>query len=367
MASRLSRCLESPKIRTALLSILMAALVWNSLRYPIRRGFDSGAHRRYAEYIFDHGRLPGFEDTYVAYNPPLFYLCAAAIRFANEHIPFGPSLNTPDKATRVLMAILTCLWLALSVRLCGEILGERTKTPYLLFLGAMPGFFKISAMFTPEILLTALIWIGLGLLMRSWGRDGKISRRAALLYGLFLFLAAWTRPFGVAPLAAMSLSFPYFILRDRVNWRNWVVPAAIILGIGGAGMLSSLEFNQLRFGKSMPLPYDQQPLRRLPPLSFYFGIDPGAMLTRPVRPSFGQTSIPVFYSDLWGDYWRYWILADAERPSNRDHKSAKGTGFSKLDRRWIPLLGVQNLLALYPTLLMSGGLLMLIVRAFRSR
>ncbi|MEO8376270.1 MAG: hypothetical protein ABI579_01255, partial [Candidatus Sumerlaeota bacterium] len=59
---------------------MIIALVWNGGRYRARHGFDAGSHTKVADTIAEQNRYPApDDDNYVAYNPPLFYFCAAAM------------------------------------------------------------------------------------------------------------------------------------------------------------------------------------------------------------------------------------------------------------------------------------------------
>src|SRR5262249_4289081 len=39
------------------------------------------------------------------------------------------------------------------------------------------------------------------------------------------------------------------------------------------------------------------------PADFYLGTGNGRLFTDPIRPSFPNQAIPIFYTETWGDYW----------------------------------------------------------------
>ena len=44
------------------------------------------------------------------------------------------------------------------------------------------------------------------------------------------------------------------------------------------------------------------------PLGFYLGIGGGNLFIHPFRPNFEGQLVPVFYSEVWGDYWGYFSV-----------------------------------------------------------
>jgi hypothetical protein len=48
------------------------------------------------------------------------------------------------------------------------------------------------------------------------------------------------------------------------------------------------------------------------PASFYIGTGKNKLFTDPVRDSFDRQIIPILYSETWGDYWAYFLVAGNE-------------------------------------------------------
>ena len=68
---------------TALLLLAVAgltgALFWNDRHLSQHWGFDTRAHLDYVGYILQHGALPLADEGWEMYQPPLYYLAAAAL------------------------------------------------------------------------------------------------------------------------------------------------------------------------------------------------------------------------------------------------------------------------------------------------
>jgi hypothetical protein len=84
------------------------------------------------------------------------------------------------------------------------------------------------------------------------------------------------------------------------------------------------------------------------PRSFYLtsGLKNALLFKQPSRPTFDNRFLPIFYSDTWGDYWCFFSCI-------RDdllHWTANQDDIS-------PYLGRVNLLSLFPTGLLFGGLI----------
>jgi len=345
--------LHSATVRRVLLGLILAVLLWNGRQYRAGDGLDFGSHRDLVEYVSEHWSLPDRQVYRMAYNPPLFYFFCAAVKCGVEHSPLK-SINH-SKVTRIILTLFSFLIVCLSMQICGWILGEGAKTPFLLLLCAAPAFFRASAMYIPEQFLSLWVWLSLWIGLRSWVRKGVIGSWEAFFCALCLCGAIWTRPMGFAAVGAWGLAMGYVCLR-KAGWRKaWLKPALIIGLAAGIGALSLFAFNLRRSNRAMPFlrgPFKEHvPLFKRQPLSFYFQPGLSAVFTHPIRPAAGNRLFPVLYSDYWGDYWAYWVA---------NHKTDVDLRF------WIKMLSAQNALAIIPTLILLSGYVALSWRSLRA-
>lgn len=347
---------ESKKFRRVLLFLIAFTLLFNGRQYPHGNGFDYGAHRDYARHLYETGTTPNFEQSRAAYNPPVFYYYCAGAIWISEHVPLIKGIRSA-KIAKIGLALISFGWVLLTMRICGWILGEKSQTPYILFLCTTPSFYRASAMYIPEVFLSAIIWLALFHALRSWKNKGFITTSGALKCSLLLALAVWTRTLAFAAVAGWGLSVVYCFLKGREDRKRWAVTAGIIVSISTIACLSLFAFNISRLGKAIPFVEKNKFHKEIPaysrqPASFYYGLELKTLFSNPVRPNLGNHLLPVFYSDYWGDYWKYWVYDRKEE-------------VPKTLRR--VMLSIQNLSALLPTFIIIIGLCSLIVATFRTK
>jgi len=123
-------------------------------------------------------------------------------------------------------------------------------------------------------------------------------------------LCALSRQWGIFLFPSVFLLFAFQWVRFP-QWRNAItrttcICAALAVVIGGWFYLSLYS----RYGTATA--FNRQSAGRFSlgnqPVEFYFGLSPGALFSDPVRPNFPNQFIPIFYSELWGDYWCYFTI-----------------------------------------------------------
>ena len=95
------------------------------------------------------------------------------------------------------------------------------------------------------------------------------------------------------------------------------------------------------------------------PTRFYVGSGDPFLFTHPVRPAFSNQALPIFYTETWGDYWCYFVVA-GRKQSTGEWVSGLPFRFAFEPRRvpaglmtnrfrMAPYLGRVNLVSLLPT------------------
>jgi hypothetical protein len=115
------------------------------------------------------------------------------------------------------------------------------------------------------------------------------------------------------------------------------------------------------------------------PSSFYTGISPGLLFSKPVRPNFANQLIPIFYSETWGDYWGIFLLfsQDLRKPNDSRLNDFLGSQLKLLDDppSWMvtnyqamgAYLGRVNLVSIFPSLLALLALALAVHETFRRK
>ncbi len=354
--TRIERWLfESRRFRLGLLVAAFVALMWNGRQFTAGNGYDFGAHRDYAEFLYANGRLPTLENCTTAVYPPLFYVFGASMIWTQEHI-----VNIRHyRLAKIVLALMAFAVILVSSRIAGWILGDEARTPYLLFLLATPSFFRGAAMYIPQPFMAFWVWMAAYAAIRSWKQTECVSPAAAALCGALLGAAVWTRPEALAAVGAFGLAFLFFFLRDAPRRRRWLLSGAILTLVCSVGVLSYFAYNQKRFGHFLNV-YDARgklkidsaiPFYKRQPLSFHFDPQLKTLFSNPLRPALGNHWPPILYDDYWGDYWRYW---------SANHEEEISEPF------WRAMLSIQNALALVPSLMMLLGGVALLAAAVRA-
>ncbi len=117
------------------------------------------------------------------------------------------------------------------------------------------------------------------------------------------------------------------------------------------------------------------------PAEFYFGLGAGEsgagkLFTDPVRSAFPNQLLPVFYSEVWGDYWQYFVV------SGFDSRTGEAISGGELERLlaqeppfpWLvtnrfqinSYLGRVNLVSLFPTALALAAIFFAVMQIIRE-
>jgi len=126
-----------------------------------------------------------------------------------------------------------------------------------------------------------------------------------------------------------------------------IVSFVIAILLGGPFYLSLYN----RFGRFTAFnrePLDSNKLLLNQPLEFYLSLDLDKLFTEPVRPAFPNHLIPLFYSDMWGDYWGFFFSPRFDRP-----EAVEKHGHPESIKKY---LGRVNLMSLIPTFIMFAGI-----------
>jgi hypothetical protein len=97
------------------------------------------------------------------------------------------------------------------------------------------------------------------------------------------------------------------------------------------------------------------------PLEFYVGLSPRLLFDKPVRPNFPNQFLPIFYSELWGDYWCFFAVYGRDTRKQKflnghslNHILSQGNHPDWLETNYETMsayLGRVNLVSAFPSLL----------------
>ncbi len=288
------------KILSVIFAGLWLLLFWNNTRLlPFHVGFDSKEHLKYINYIQEHRALPLPTEGWEMYQPPLYYLVAAA--------SLAGKLSTNDPMSVFVLRLLGAffgiaqfVFAFLSLRL---LLPARSALVGLLLAVSLPMHLYVAHYVTNEILAATLATVALYLCLRLLSSDKPSASQFAWL-GLAIGAAMLTKATGILLLPIVIAAIAGKLAYAR---------APIAISLGNLGLLLAICFAVcgwhytriwLRFGTPLLGNWDVIS-------GFTWWQDPGYHTAADYL-RFGRSLInPLFsglagfadgiYSTLWGD------------------------------------------------------------------
>ena len=321
-----------------ILFVLINLLVlFNAVAHDPYSGYDTSAYLDYISTLAE-GRLPTSEESGEFFSPPLAFGPPAGFYAALQPYADNPALNPPNSNLRIVNAIYFRLLysiddfpLALSAKLlqllnvayslgvtllllkiCDLLHPEHPwfKTLTLFLLGMLPVYYKTFAFVRAEPLMILLGLAGFYILLAVY-RRGILEGRDAAWLGLIGGLGMLTRQWFLA--AFLTLFLGLLLLAWKQGAPLLPVAAMFLLV---AGMLAAPFYLHLANNEGSPVAFNRDAGTQTP-WSRYFAVDSGGLFSDPLRDSFGLQFLPIFYSDIWGDYWGYFTFYARDRESGR--------------------------------------------------
>jgi tetratricopeptide (TPR) repeat protein len=280
---------------------LWLLLFWNNVRLlPFHVGFDAKEHVKYINYIQEHRALPLPNEGWEMYQPPLYYLIAAASLSACKLSTSDPGSILVLRLIGAFLGIVQFVLVFLSLRLL-----FRTRTAFvgLLLAAFLPMHLYLAHYVTNEMLAAALATATLYLCLRLLKSDPPRTSQFAWL-GLALGAAILTKATAILLLPVIIAAIAGKLAHGR---------APITISLRNLGLLLAICFAVcgwhyariwLRFGTPLVGNWDvisgftwwQDPGYRTAADYLRFG----RSLVHPLFSGFAGFADGI-YSTLWGD------------------------------------------------------------------
>ena len=289
-----------------LILIVMLVLCFvNALLHNPNVGYDAGDVVAYVETLAQ-GRLPGVEDSDEFFAPPLPFVIPALF-----YGVFNLSLFLTLKLAQVINVFLALGSALVVVRISDRT--SRANHPYqnltLITLLTLPVWYKSHAHIRAEPYLVFFILLYVEQLIDLW-KERVDPTRFSLYSGALFGAALLSRQWAILILPAVFL-FAILLLRIQIERRLLLSKAFALSGVI-AFLISGWFYISLfiRFGSLTA--FNREPTVKFSlknkAASFYLGSGNGQLFSDPVRDSFDNQVIPIFYTELWGDYWQYYSV-----------------------------------------------------------
>jgi hypothetical protein len=344
----------------------------NALRHDPRVGYDAENHLKYVETLSVF-RLPSPEDTAEFYSPPAPYLAPALARAlgltSGSAARFGLILN-------VLYSVgLTCYLMKICERARPG--ADDLKLASLGLIGILPVYYRTFAFIRGEPLLAAAaVFVAHEAIALFIDGDRRPMRTIRL--GLGLGLAILSRQFGlllVPAVGALAVAQAVRRPQERAFHLKRAAAALALAAVAGGWFYAHLGLRHVSAGAFSRTVVRDTSLSNNP-LEFYVDLGLDKFFTDPVRNAFPNRLIPTFYSDVWGDYWCYFLIYGKDI---RRGKFISGYDLGEILEKkpwpgWLETnrdsmaayLGRVNLVSLAPSAVLACGLALGFASAIRS-
>jgi len=236
------------------------------------------------------------------------------------------------------------------------------KLSTLIFLGILPIYYKTFALFRGEsfVVFFAILSAYYALLIFV-KQIPKFSY--AIILGIALGLAGLSRQWGLLLIPAIAIVMIVIALKVRQNIHKFIM--AFVVSLVTIILICGWFYLTLHthYGSITAINRDPQPNFAFSnqPVDFYFGLGLNQLFTKPIRSAFPNELLPIFYSEIWGDYWCFFVVYGKDM---RTDEWLSGPQIPQIPEKvptpdWLltnrdkmgKYLGRVNLIALFPTML----------------
>jgi tetratricopeptide (TPR) repeat protein len=222
------------RILLLMFASLWLVLFWNNARLlPFHAGFDSKEHLKYITYIQEHRAFPSPNEGWEMYQPPLYYLIAAASLSACNLSTNDPTSILVLRLIGAFLGIAQFVFVFLSLRL---LFPARTAFIGLLLAAFLPMHLYLAHYVTNEMLAAALATATLYLCLRLLKSDTPRTSQFAWL-GLALGAAMLAKATGILllPIVIAAIAGKFACARTpiAISLRNLGLLLAICFAVCG--------------------------------------------------------------------------------------------------------------------------------------
>jgi hypothetical protein len=326
-------------------------------------GYDADGYLGYVRAL-SQLRLVTPQDTHEFFSPPLPYaIPALLIAFTGMKVLWAAKLA---QLLNVILSVGLTLYL---IKAC-QLFSSRSslKLGTLVFLGILPAYYKTFAFVRGEPYVAFFAVVILYYTLRMSVRE-QFTAANGMILGVAMGLCALSRQWGILLFPSVFLLFVFQWIRlPRLRYsitRTLCLCLVFIIIISG-WFYMSLHF---RYGSSIA--FARKPAEKFSfsnqPLEFYVGLSPRLLFDKPVRPNFPNQFLPIFYSELWGDYWCFFTVYGRDSRNqrfingySRYHMLPQGSRPYWFETNYETIgayLGRVNLVSTFPSVLALASLL----------
>ena len=292
-------------------------LIYNILHFNPILGYDAEAHYNYVDYLSRYlpyeFRLPSSAETREFFNPPLGYLipsiaqifCRNIIVSSNFLLDCQPVYG---KATQIFQSILYLLTIFINLYTLKLFNKSRSilNVSYLIFVSLLAVNYRTISMIRGEPYILFFLSFFILLIYKADNRDYDFNFKLIFLTGLVIGCIALSRQWGFflfLPLVILLFQFQsklkYLIFWSSSALLGFLISSWFYFGLYQKyGSFTAFNMQSSDFSLSNQAHTFYFP--NLSQLQYLF--------SKPIRPHLDNQFFSIIYSDLWGDYWGYFIF-----------------------------------------------------------
>ncbi len=338
----------SGKIQPLLVGLFLlvnAIVAFNGVAGSASLGYDSEGHiANVAQYA--QGRIPTLKESGEYFSPPLPYLIPALfLRLTNTDLTIAAKIGQLQNI--VVSILVTLLLLRLGARLQPE--NSTPRAVALFLLGMLTVYYKTFSFMRgePFVILFSLLLID-----HLWSlSEREPTRRDALLIGVFSGLLLLSRQWGALVLIGVAAWWLLLLVRRTDLAKRLFVPG--LMGALVALLISGWFYLALAAQTGNILAFNREVSPELKHAKFFTGTGNGWLFTYPLTPAYDGEVLPIFYTEIWGDYFGYWYLQRPDVPA-------------RFAPNALAYPGLINLVSTVPTLVLAAGFIFGAIQTVRA-
>lgn len=353
------------KLLVGIFVLVNSVVLINAVLHEPTIGYDADHHLTYIETL-SQMRLPNECDSKEYYSPPLPYLFPAILMASSPMDVWWAA-----KCAQILKVLLSIALLYYLLKIC-DLVSPRNpslKVASIAFLGILPVYYKGFALAYGEPFIAFFSVLVVYQIVLIFVK-GIVRPVNVIVLGFAMGGMLLSRQWGILLLPAIILFVGILFLKapkKRALIFKALVGSLVICLLTGSWFYLGLH---MQYSSITAFGRKQKPRIALSnqPVKFYMGLGLDKLFKEPVRRSFSNQFIPIMYSEIWGDYWGYFVIYGK---NIREDRLISGwhwmyVGSPERIPEWLetnrfsmsPYLGRVNRISLFPSALALAGILL---------
>jgi hypothetical protein len=346
------------RLLLAIFIVSQCLVLTNTLLHNPRWGYDAYYYWDYIEVFPDH--LPTEADSQEFFSAPLPFIIPAYVNVLCKAAAGALDVYEEcdfifGKVGQFINLILSILIFILMLKIADKVFpgNQRFKAVLMALFSILPVHYKTFAMLRGEPYVAFFSILTVYLMLQQFERRDTLAWRDGLALGIAVGGLTLSRQWGFLTIPALFGMQLVALWIDRgYAWRLFkVLAVAGIVAFLISGwwyihlFLSSGSFTAFNMEGAGGFAFSNQPV------SFYWstGLREWALFKTATEGSFTNQLWPTLYSDMWGDYWGFFVYINK-------FSYLADIGLANQDAI-NPYLGRVNLVGILPTAILVAGLI----------